>query len=97
MNVVEFPCPANERWNLEREFDDLRFDIQSARMISDRLRFRNAEDTLASNIDREIVDVAMIHLGSLIAFLSEIRDRMDGKDIPQSSIPAHILQSWKNV
>lgn len=94
MKVVEFPAPVNEGWNLEKEFDNLRFDIQSARSISDRLRFKNAENNLANNVARENIENTLIHLGSLIAFLSEVRDRMDGVDEPYRNIPAHIRQTW---
>ncbi len=94
MKLVEFPVPTNEPWKLEQEFDNLKFDIQSARIIADRLRFKNAEKALAGKVARENLENTLIHLGSLIAFLTEVKDEMEGRDEPHEKIPDHIRQTW---
>ena len=92
MNVVDFPAPV--RLDFAREFDNLRFEIQCARSAADRLRLQGSESSLAHSVDRETLENTLIHLGSLISFLSEVKDKMEGIDEAHNEIPAHILKSW---
>ncbi len=97
MTVVEFPTPDSERWKLEQGFDNMRFDIQSAQYIANHLRSSRAIPVLAANVPRETIEDTLIHLGSLIAFLSELKDEMEGNPESHHAISESIRHAWDSV
>jgi hypothetical protein len=76
MNVVGFSFLATEGWKLSREFDNLRFDILSARAVADRLRQRDAAAFLAKTASAEDIRNTLEHLESVLAFVAEVNRRM---------------------
>jgi hypothetical protein len=72
MKVVKFPVLATERWTLARDFDNLRFDLMSARSLADRLRQRQATEYLAENTSTENIGNALVHLEAILEFVKEL-------------------------
>ena len=72
MKLVHFPVLAAERWTLARDFDNLRFDLMSARSLADRLRQRNAAAYLAENTPTENIADALEHIEAILAFVSAL-------------------------
>lgn len=76
MKVVDFPVLATERWALARDFDNLRFDVLSARSLADRLRHRDAARQLAEVVCAESLECTLSHLDSILGFLAEVHEEM---------------------
>jgi thioredoxin-like negative regulator of GroEL len=72
MKVVKFPVLAAERWTLARDFDNLRFDLMSARSLADRLRQRQASEYLAEMSSAENIGNALAHLEAILEFVSQL-------------------------
>ena len=72
MKLVKFPVLATERWTLARDFDNLRFDLMSARSLADRLRQKQAIDYLAETSSAENIGNALVHLEAILEFVKEL-------------------------
>jgi hypothetical protein len=72
MKVVKFPVLATERWTLARDFDNLRFDLMSARSLADGLRHKQATEFLAENSSAENIGNALAHLEAILEFVSQL-------------------------
>ena len=72
MKLVKFPVLATERWTLARDFDNLRFDLMSARSLADRLRQRQATGYLAENSSSENIGNTLAHLEAILEFVTEL-------------------------
>lgn len=72
MKVVKFPVLATERWTLARDFDNLRFDLMSARSLADRLHQRQATEYLAETSSSENIGNALAHLEAILEFVKEL-------------------------
>lgn len=72
MKLVKFPVLATERWTLARDFDNLRFDLMSARSLADRLRQRQATEYLAETSSSENIGNALVHLEAILEFVKEL-------------------------
>jgi hypothetical protein len=80
---VGFPFFETEGWKLSREFDNLRFDVLSARAVADRLRQREAAAFLAKTASAEDIRNTLEHLESVLAFVVEVSRRK--KQLPAIS------------
>jgi hypothetical protein len=72
MKLVKFPVLATERWTLARDFDNLRFDLMSARSLADRLRQRQATEYLAETSSTENIGNALVHLEAILEFVKDL-------------------------
>jgi len=72
MKLVKFPVLATERWTLARDFDNLRFELMSARSLADRLSQRQATEYLAETSSSENIGNALAHLEAILEFVKEL-------------------------
>jgi hypothetical protein len=72
MKLVKFPVLAAERWTQARDFNNLRFDLMSARSLADRLSQRQATQYLAENTSTENIGNALVHLEAILEFVKEL-------------------------